>query len=738
MTKRTIWLLLLPLLSCSEPDAVKPARQRIELMPTELDFGDVPVLGGRVFAVEVENRGQASASVQSEIDGPFEVEPEELTLPVGATIEVAVRFRPQTAGAVEGGILFRTADGNEALLEVRGRGVERALRIEPEQIDFGELRLDDRQEASFTLRSVADGALDLLFDRGGSQAFEVDTHRLHLPGQGEVTLSVAFEPQSRGTHAGWLEISPCVDCRSVRIDFVGKGISEGLVAPAEIDFGEVPPTLSHRVEVSLYNDGDASTRLDDLRLEPAEAAFEMEFEHPLPHELAPRERLDFAIVFRPEAVGAVASELLIESSYGERRVPVEGRGGGALLGVEPLDTGPLPLGFQGVRWATIRSLGEAISDFESLELVDPSGTFSLPASPLPPEVGAGGLHLPLQVEGKAPGIFDATLRVHTGLRFQPVLELPLRAHIAEPGCELRFDPPGPIELGMVDGQAATAITIEVRQEGEGECVIWEPRLDDGAMELVEGAIDDFLLLEPGERIAFRFEHAPIGPSFSKEVSSTFLLSHSQVKEVAEIPLSFLLTNPLPFAQADVSEPPDTPVGRLGIGWMDFQPNLGEVQLNPPYEVRGAEAFSTAGFWGFEPAPLFFRPTSAGPQEATLASWWRGYPEPYLHPVGAEALDGCPAPCDWPVASCSWELEETTTGAGHVQRRLDYAVAVEPEGDFTCFWLRDNGSRAAGDCGGGSQFVPTMGGTFAFRAYVYDAAGRADSCEVNAVVPPLGP
>src|SRR5690554_567291 len=141
--KRFSWLLLIPALACSESPPVKQVQQVIEVMPSELVFGDVPVLGGRLINVEVKNLGQSAASVRTRINGPFEVEPGEFTVGVGASQEVGIRFRPTAPVEVDGEILFQAGGGFELDLPASGRGVERAIRIDPERIDFGPVSVGD-------------------------------------------------------------------------------------------------------------------------------------------------------------------------------------------------------------------------------------------------------------------------------------------------------------------------------------------------------------------------------------------------------------------------------------------------------------------------------------------------------------------------------------------------------------------------------------------------------------------
>lgn len=737
--KRAIWLLMVPFFACSEPaPPVQATEQRLELTPSELDFGDVPVLGGRVLYVEVKNVGQAAANVWAELDGPLEVEPEAFALPMGEVRTVAIRFRPRETLPFEGGIHFRTSSQNEFFLPVRGRGVERALEIEPSLIHFGEVRVGESRKESFTLQSAADGELRLLLEPGGSRDFLVDSQNFDIPGRGDATLEVIFEPSSRGTHAGWLDISPCVDCAPVRVDFVGVAIAEGLfVGPGSFEFGVVPPGFEHRIEGWIRNDGDAPLTLEEVRLEPPDPAFEIKFDFTLPRELERNEEIPFSLRFAPDAVGTYGSELVVTSSFSERRLGVAGSGGGPLLEAEELSVGPFPLGHHAEIGAIVRNVGDGEFEVQDLELVDPTGVFSHLGSPL--YAGKDTVIIPVHVKSEAPGFWEATLKIHTSLDFQKIVEIPLRAYYAKPECELQFDPSDPLHLGIVDGSEALELELVMTHEGEGECLVWNPRFEDEADALTIAEEDlwkGFRLLEPGESWTFHLERAPLSLGNNLEVVSRFVLSHSAVGTEAEIPLSFLQANPLPFNKASHGGVPDTPVGRASIGFVGIEPKPSQLLGFPPLTVEGSDAFgllprTVSGLFA-----IAFMPTSPGTEEATLKAWFHHFSQPYiLPPLVADALETCPEPCDWPEATCDWQLH--VIDGSPITRWVEVTASITSSEEVECVWYRDGATIWPTECEGGFLPVYSAGLELDLRLFAFDADGRAATCDLEIDVPPLG-
>lgn len=741
--RRALLALVVLFLACAEQPSVKATPQRIEIVPASLDFGVVPVRGGRALQVEVTNVGQGAASVRVEPgELPFEIEPWQFSLGAGEAMEVSIRFRPRREGLVADQIPFRTGDGSEVPLAVEGRGVERVLRIEPSEIDFGKLHVGTTERASFTLESTADGTLDLLFRAGGSPDFSIDTEPLSIAGGTSTTLELIYAPETIGGHAGWIDISPCTDCLPERIRFEGIGIAEELaVLPSRFDFGAVPPGYGETIEALVRNGGDAPALLEVLRLEGAHPALELVVDASLPRTLAPKEEVAFQLHFRPETEAHAFAVLVVATERNEKRISVSGRGGGPFVEAEEFFAGPYPVGYQRVRWARLKNRGEeATIEVEAVELDDPSGVFSLAEPDALPAWEHDGLGIPIRVNGTAPGTWEATLRVHLRLPFQPAIEIPLRAHFAQPECELRFDPPSPIHLGIVDGTRDFELEVEVVHDGEGECLIWEPRFEGDAngLELASGAISsDFLLLEPGGSWRFHWTRARRFATLAPELHALFVLSHSEIGVQAEVPVSFLQAAPMPIVGASMGSFPATPVGKTSVGWAWIQPEFNFMFDDPPLTIHGSEEFELAFHQVAQGFPIAFTPTSSGKKEADIRVWMRNYGLPYLMPsFEAEALPPCPEPCVWPEASCEWELIEGEAPPpwGWV-RQIRFQAEVAPAGGLQCYWFRENGSRGQ-DCEGIVYTVPPEGGAYEIRAFFMDEEGRAASCEAFIELPPL--
>ncbi|MFO7155715.1 MAG: choice-of-anchor D domain-containing protein [Pseudomonadota bacterium] len=736
-------LLLLPLfvLACgrSEPP-VTQAVHRLEFDPVQLDFGTVPIKGGRKMTVTVRNVGQGAVSVHvNPGDAPIEVEPYRFSLAPGQSMQLAIRFLPREQREYEGLIRFETGSREPPTLPFRGRGVERALQVEPAELDFGQVPIGSRASAVFTLESIADGDLDVRLGLRASNQFEVDTSPFVLGGRRTATLEVSFVPRLRGNHRAWLEISPCANCLPVRLTLTGTGVAPQLfVAPPEIRFESVPPGFTAHQEVLLRNDGTAPLRIEEVRLDPDFTLFELALDAEFPLELKPNETVRGEVRFGPPQFGTYHAELLVRTGADEIRVDVSGRSEGPLLVVDAPASQILPLGSRSSVAATIRNLGEEGEvDFASAKLIDAGGAFVLDAfAPVP---AGNGWTLPLSLRAEEPGLHQATLRIETRLPFQPVLEAPLEFYVPQDGCELRFDPSDPIRLGIIDGDRTLKLDIEVRHEGEGECLIWDPRVEDGALTLVDNPVNGSRFLSPGESVVFRLRRSqsPYGVA-QPAVQTRFVLSHTRAGGETEIPISFQQVNPFPIVFLEPIGFPDTPVGKESMWRVNVQLRPGYSLAFQSYSIVDDEGqFELSPVLVMNRAAVMFRPTSEGPKSALLEIRLAQHEEPVLVELEANALPACDETCDWPSTSCSYEVQAYPAPPPFnvVHGVVVHATPEPPE--LSCQWYSTTfiGELNQFDCHGGSfQRWGTDGFSTILSQLAWDEQGRVASCELPVELP----
>jgi len=142
---------------------VVPARPRLAVIPSAVDFGNVFAGGSATLGVQLRNNGNATLTVNSitSTDSAFDVPtlPTPFTLSAGGTLSINVRFRPATTAVFSGQVRFASAASTppEVALSVMGTGTSPpAIAVQPGQL-------------STTLQRGASQALPLsITNNGGS------------------------------------------------------------------------------------------------------------------------------------------------------------------------------------------------------------------------------------------------------------------------------------------------------------------------------------------------------------------------------------------------------------------------------------------------------------------------------------------------------------------------------------------------------------------------------------------
>lgn len=142
---------------------VVPARPRLAVVPSAVDFGHVFAGGSATLGVQLRNNGNATLTVNSitSTDSAFDVPalPAPFTLSAGGSLSVNVRFRPSTTAVFSGQVRFTSSASTppEVALSVMGTGTSPpAIAVQPGQL-------------STTLQRGASQALPLtVTNNGGS------------------------------------------------------------------------------------------------------------------------------------------------------------------------------------------------------------------------------------------------------------------------------------------------------------------------------------------------------------------------------------------------------------------------------------------------------------------------------------------------------------------------------------------------------------------------------------------
>jgi hypothetical protein len=311
-------------------------------------------------------------------------------------------------GGADGG---DASDGGETAPEPDIEVIDPPLTGDPpvHQINFGSVSVGVTVEQQLVLQNAGSADLRILqlnFDAGGSlDAFAIPQDQLDslplvvTPGS-QTTFDVLYTASDGVTDHGILDIiSNDPDEALVQIHLLSefKGEPQATVAPATLDFGDVPVSDTSQplsLTVSNQGSGNAVLEVTDIRLETAAnpdfglTVFDAGAQPvTLPQLLNTGDFLDVQVVYHPQAREADADNVVIVTDdplNPTLTVPVTGNGVAGEVSVDPspVDLGRVRVGGHGEAVVTITNNGGAPLSITGVSLSGASAEWALSSTDL--------------------------------------------------------------------------------------------------------------------------------------------------------------------------------------------------------------------------------------------------------------------------------------------------------------------------------------------------------------------
>lgn len=253
---------------------------QIDLARVSMDFGPVPVGSRQMQTVEISNSGKADLVVHSlrmggssgfTISLPDSIaQLDSIVIAPGNSTFVEVRFAPQVRDQLlrdELRITSSDPDETERTLTVEGRGTQAVLSVEPDQIDFGAIRMPSADVVDSTLRLTNTGSASLRllgasFTKSRFRVLDFTPQTL-APGQG-ANVRVSFKPLlPQSETATLLLISESLEATdrgtdTLRVSVTGTGTAPDIgVSSSILDFGQVDIGQQLTLPLEVTNTGTA-------------------------------------------------------------------------------------------------------------------------------------------------------------------------------------------------------------------------------------------------------------------------------------------------------------------------------------------------------------------------------------------------------------------------------------------------------------------------------------------------
>ncbi len=476
----------------------------LEVEPAKLGFGRLTIgtRSGRQ-SLRFANRGSAPLMVSSvEITGrgagDFVRHADGCsgkTLGPNKRCELSYYFVPTAAGTRSASLRLAAAEG--ALgpdVELTGRGLpqEPQLDLDPERLDFAEVRVGTASEAqTVTLKNDGTGPLtirQLLLRPEGEEApnappFEIAPGRCAsrpLQPGGSCTVEVRFEPSAEGAERAFLEVHHTAGRGLHRLALVGTGTAPHVfLDPLRLDFGEVPlGTRSAASFVRLVNSGTGPLSVAEIRTRGTGAgAFTARPVGCTTAPIAAKASCGVEVRFAPRRAGAHQAEVyLVHDATGETdRIPLRGLGtaGRASVDHDSLEFGKIHVGAEASQQFVVKNTGRARLAVERVALRGRhSGDFSLPADRCSGQRLEPGSSCTVTVRfaPSTEGRRQATVAIAHDAG--DALEVPLRARATPPPVpEIRLGS-SQVDFGaLLVGERGEVLQVRVTNPGTGPLAI---------------------------------------------------------------------------------------------------------------------------------------------------------------------------------------------------------------------------------------------------------------------------
>ena len=231
--------------------------------PPSLRFGALNVGQTETMVVTVTNTGGTSATISqiSESNGEFTTSRVSLpvTLAAGQSIDLSVSFTPSTNGWTVATVnISSNASNPTLLLNLEGTGISsEAVSASPSSLSFGQVAVGSKTTLPVVLSNSRSWPVTLAATQTVGSPFSMSgaTFPFVLNAGQSVTMNVTFTPQSAGEIGGSLfVIGP-----GLNIPLVGTGggsaTGQLTIAPAPLNFGNVPVGTTQTAPMSITASG---------------------------------------------------------------------------------------------------------------------------------------------------------------------------------------------------------------------------------------------------------------------------------------------------------------------------------------------------------------------------------------------------------------------------------------------------------------------------------------------------
>lgn len=512
-----IALAMLVGVGCHEPKQTRQVLASGVLDTSALDFGDVPVGEWRSAKVKVRNVGYVPFSALEVVrfaDNPsFIVELDDGKVFPGEEREIQVRFHPLEEGELTENFHVATDadDKPQDRVTLRGVGTPAPIRVEPSELDFETLELDDNRTLEFTVTNPVDIPLTVTLNGEKSDPFSPDV--VTIPPLSTQVVRTRYFPRVEGQYEGLVQIRACEKCTPSNTKLVGKAVPYAFqFEPSPVPFQDVPVHESTRSTTKMTNVtwrrvAVTETPTSDQAFTPITRLVGTIFR--------PGESMEVELEFAARTSGPAVGEMQVKYlSDKDRQAPVvlDARGGRPTLALTPItiDFGEVPVGakvekiirmtnagtqgslyFQGIRGDGADATQFSVSTPFRGNPKTPTATYPWTTDSSWPQLdamqpvaiapGADAVDLKAFFNPDKPGEFRATFVFRSDDMFFPERTVTVTGRARESGpCQFALKPASAIDFGAVWVNRGAVLGFFFENTGTTECAVKDIHLSNDA------------------------------------------------------------------------------------------------------------------------------------------------------------------------------------------------------------------------------------------------------------------
>ena len=352
-------------------------------------------------------------------------------------LRVELIFEPGAVGQVQESLVVTNDEqagaGDETvrIITLRGEGIQPALSVSPNPVDFGQLFVGNQATIQVNLSNGGGQALtvtSVAFQNGGGP-FGLDAGGpgpwVLGPGQ-QLLLDASYTPAAEGVHLDALLIESDDPNSPMQVDLLGSASQPPVLAlvPANLDFGEVQLGEVGQNAFSIHNQGGSPLSITSLTLLSGGSEFVL-VQQAVPN-IAPGASAQVDVTYAPlGAIGADSDLVRVTSNdplQPEVLIGLSGIGTDPQLVLEPasIDFGPIYQGYTaGPMIINVRNVGFGQLRINDIRLaVGSSPDYNLQNLPVLPAELSNGQTLPVELyfTPTGSGLRTAALEVNSSDR----------------------------------------------------------------------------------------------------------------------------------------------------------------------------------------------------------------------------------------------------------------------------------------------------------------------------------